>query len=182
MEILKTRNDLLDTLPKNLYIVELGVFRGEFSEEIYNRTSPNKLTLVDLWQGSMVCGDKDGNNIVREENMEDVYNQIKERWKDNNNVNVVRNNTQDFLNLCEDDTYDAIYVDADHTYFSVYNDLRLSFNKLKNNGILMGHDYSPNFYQVVHAVNDFCQNYNQKITMLTEDRCPTFLIKINKNK
>ena len=180
MQIFKTRNDLLDTLPKGLVIAELGVFKGEFSEEILKRTNPSRLCLVDIWEGSMTSGNKDGYNIVQIDNMELVYNEIKEKYKDTTEVEVIRSSSVEYLNNCENDTFDMIYVDADHSYQGVTNDLKIAYHKLKDGGFLMGHDYVGSFYEVVTAVNDFCRNYEQKIIMLTEDGCPTFLIKLEK--
>ena len=62
MKVFETRIELLNYLNKNLTIAELGVFEGEFSKEIHNICLPNKLYLVDLFDGYFGSGDKDGNN------------------------------------------------------------------------------------------------------------------------
>ena len=58
-----TRTDILDLIPKGGIFAEIGVFTGDFSEEILNRISPDILYLVDIWDGTMTSGDKDGLNI-----------------------------------------------------------------------------------------------------------------------
>lgn len=41
----------------------------------------------------------------------------------------------------------------------------------------MGYDYIyDKFPGVVNSVNEFCENSNLKIDMLTKDGCPTYLI------
>jgi hypothetical protein len=179
MRIFETRNDLLDKLPKNLKVAELGVFRGDFADELFNRMSPKELYLVDIWSGEFGSGDKDGNNHMIIKNMEEVFYDLKNHYKYFDNVHLFRKTTIDFLNSISDNYFDMIYVDADHCYESVTKDLELSFKKLKNSGILCGHDYI-NGTQIEAAVNNFCRNFNQNIISITNDGCPTFLIQVNK--
>jgi hypothetical protein len=179
MQIFETRNDLIDSLPKKMICAELGVFKSEFSDEILNRINPSHLYLVDIWQGTMGSGDKDGQNHVTINNMEEVYHQIKNKYIDTPNIEVIRSRSLDFLNSQPNDSFDMIYVDADHSYGAVKNDLIVSLSKLKNGGLLAGHDYIPN-YEVRYAVDDFCREYGQEIIAITKDGCPSFLIQIKK--
>ena len=180
MKIYKTRNDLLDDLPKNMSVVELGVFKGEFATEMYNRLKPSQLYLVDIWEGEFGSGDKDGNNHVTVRDMNEVYREILNRYKDDYTVNVKRCSTTDFLQSCQNDTFDMVYVDADHSYEAVTSDLQLSFNKLRDGGILAGHDYIIGT-RIAAAVDNFCLRYKQAIISLTEDGCPTFAIRVDKS-
>jgi len=177
MKIFETRNDLIEALPKNLNIVELGVFKGEFAEELYNRMSPNQLTLVDIWEGSYGSGDKDGNNHITVNDMEAVYNGLVEKYNNTTNVKIIRSTSTAFLEAQEDNSLDMIYVDADHSYEAVLSDLKLSFQKIKVGGILAGHDYILNT-QIAAAVDYFCRSYGQRIVALTRDGCPTFVIQV----
>jgi len=179
MQIFQTRNELIDTLPKGISCVELGVFKSEFSDEIISRMQPSSLYLVDIWDGSMASGDKDGINVIHIPDMEEVYNFILKKYNDDSKINVVRKPSKEFLKSFTDDRFDFIYVDADHSYTAVKNDLILSMNKLKNGGYLAGHDYIPN-YEVRYAVDDFCKEYGQEIIAITKDGCPSFLIQIKK--
>jgi len=179
MRTFNTRNDLISALPKNLIMAELGVFKGEFSHELLTRMQPKELYLVDIWQGSYVSGDKDGNNHVNVDDMELVYNDIKKRYECISEVKVVRCPSGEYLESCANNTFDMIYVDADHSYEAVTNDLQLSFLKIHNSGLLMGHDYIRGT-QIAKAVDDFCVRYQQTIEVLTHDGCPTFLIQVKK--
>ena len=177
MKIFETRNDLIEALPKNLNIVELGVFKGEFAEELYKRMSPKQLTLVDIWEGSYGSGDKDGNNHVTVDDMVAVYNGLVEKYSNISNVKVVRSTSTAFLETQEDNSLDMVYVDADHAYEAVLSDLKLSFQKIKVGGILAGHDYIPNT-QIAAAVDYFCRSYGQRVVAITRDGCPTFVIQV----
>jgi len=176
MKIIKTRNDLLDLLPKNLKIAELGIFQGQFSKIILEKMHPSELFLVDIFPTEMVSGDKDGNNIISVD-LEKMYTKIVDEFKNSEVVKVVKSHTVDFLNSLKDEYLDVVYIDADHSYEAVKKDLEFSFKKIKNNGIIMGHDYTNGMFpEVVRAVDEFCKKYNLNIEYLTEDGCPTYLI------
>lgn len=174
---LQTRIDLLNIIPKNLTILEIGVFRGEFAKDILKITEPAELYLVDIWEGKWGSGDKDGNNYIKIVDMETVYLNLFNQTKNKPNIHVIRSKSVSFLQSCKNDLFDVIYVDGDHTEAAVYNDMLHSFHKIKPNGLLMGHDYH---HQIEVAVNRFCHDYNQTIEYVTEDGCPSFCIKIKK--
>jgi len=179
MKIFETRNDLIEKLPKNINVVELGVFKGEFAEELYKRMVPNHLTLVDIWEGSYGSGDKDGQNHITIDNMETVYNSLIKKYSNTSNVSIIRSTSISFLQTQENNSLDMVYVDADHSYEAVKSDLELSYQKLKHGGILAGHDYITNT-QIAAAVDHFCYNYRQQIVATTRDGCPTFVIQVIK--
>jgi hypothetical protein len=176
MELIKDRNTLLDLLPKNMKIAELGIFKGEFSKIILEKLLPSEFFLVDLFPEEMYSGDKDGKNIVLA-NLNEMYDQIVEEFNQFEHVKVIKSYTSDFLNSLEDGYLDAVYIDADHSYEAVRADLNLSYKKVKKGGIIMGHDYTNHMFPgVVKSVNEFCGNFDLKISFLTEDGCPTYVI------
>jgi hypothetical protein len=179
MIIVETRNELLDLLPINLTICEIGVFKGEFSKILLDKMKPKELHLIDIFEGQMCSGDKDGNNIVWT-NLNDEYLKLIELFKLNENVFIHKGMSYSILENFDDEFFDLIYVDGDHSYNGVKKDLEVSFRKIKNNGFILGHDYTPQFQGVIDAVNEFCLKYKQSISMLTKDGCPTFVININK--
>lgn len=176
MNLIDTRDNLLDLLPKKIKIAELGVFRGEFSEIILNKLEPSELFLVDIFPPEMCSGDKDGNNIVYD-NLEKYYEILTKKYKRSEKVKVIKSTTIAFLETIDDEYLDAVYIDADHSYNGVKNDLELSFKKVKTGGIIMGHDYTTSMFPgVVKAVDEFCVDNNLKINYLTGDGCPTYAI------
>jgi hypothetical protein len=186
MKILPTRDELLSILPQNMKIAELGVLMGDFSEKILSKTNPSELILIDSWEGEIFSGDVDGNNMGLYSG-ENLYNFALNRFKDSQNVKIFRNRTEKILDF-ENEYFDFIYVDADHSYESVKKDLENCYTKIKNGGYLAGHDYginptkAHNIYDfgVKRAVDEFCQNFNQKIKYICEDGCTSFAIEIIK--
>jgi predicted O-methyltransferase YrrM len=57
-------------------------------------------------------------------------------------------------NLYEDESLDFVFLDASHKYDDLQADLKAWLPKVKNNGILAGHDYGS-WKEVTNAVNDF---------------------------
>lgn len=176
MNIFNTREELFLTFKNDLVIVELGVFKGEFSKFIHKNLNPKKLYLVDLFEGYIGSGDKDGNNMEYTD-LSNEHTNLSNFFSGQNNVSIIKSSTTDFLKNMEDESIDLIYIDADHEYLSVVNDLSLSYSKIKHGGLICGHDYvSPRFDGVVRAVNEFCNEKKLEINYITKDGCPTYCI------
>ena len=179
MKILKTRNDLLDILPKNIIVAEIGVFKGDFSKIIYEKMEPKELHLIDIFDGEMCSGDKDGNNVVWT-NLNDEYLKLKNEYDNNSIIHIHKGCSFNVLNNFPDEYFDLIYIDGDHSYEGVKKDLEVSYKKIKKGKHICGHDYSKNIFQsVVNAVDEFCRDKNLKIDFLTEDGCPTYCIVVD---
>lgn len=175
-KIFNTRNELILSLPLNMKIAEIGVFKGEFSKYIYQQINPSKLFLVDIFEGYMGSGDKDGNNM-QYTNLSEEYEKLKNHFSNDFNVSIIKSKSSEFLSNIEDGYLDMVYIDGDHEYESVVSDLNLSYPKVKKGGFICGHDYvSPRFEGVVRAVNEFCKEKNLEIEYLTKDGCPTYCI------
>ena len=181
MKILKTREELLDLIPKGSKMAEVGVFRGEFSKLILEKCVPSTYTMVDVWEGTMSSGDKDGRKIVKIHDMEEVYeNEILPHFSKLPNVTIHRTTSDTyFQDFVEESSLDAIYIDALHTYRAVLKDLEGARKAVRNGGIIMGHDYGKKFPGVIKAVDQFCEKHGLEISYLTEDGCPSYYV-VNK--
>jgi hypothetical protein len=174
MKIYETRNELINELDKDLIICEIGVFKGEFSRIIHENIKPKELHLVDIFEGMMCSGNKDGENIVWT-NLNEEYEKIKNYFIKDESVFIHKGHSDKILNEFPNKYFDLIYIDGDHSYEGVKKDLNISLLKIKNGGFIFGHDYSPTkFPQVVRAVDEFCVENNLSISYLTNDGCPTF--------
>ena len=173
MKTVETRSDLLKLLPKGLRIAELGVFRGDFSKEILDICQPSKLYLVDLFEGEVCCGDKDGENVVTELDLSTVYFDLKEKYRTNPRVKVQKMHTWSFLE--EEPVIDAVYIDSQHSFGQVQGELYGAFRNL-NVKYILGHDYDNE--EVKRAVDDFCNAERFIIKYLTKDKCPSYLIEL----
>lgn len=173
--IIKTRDLLLKELPKKMVIAEIGVFKGDFAKLIYNLLNPKQLHLIDLFQGKMTSGDKDGNNI-EEVSLETCYKDLKHDFKKNLEVVLHKGKSEEILKKFPDNYFDFIYIDGDHSYQGVKKDLELAKQKVKLNGYIGGHDYTSNMFpDIVKAVDEF--RGNQEFEFITNDGCPSFILK-----
>jgi hypothetical protein len=132
------REGLLSFLPKNSIGVEVGVERGEYSEKIVNIVSPKKLYLVDSWIDVMTGKFRDQKESARQEKN---YQDVLSRFKNNHNVEIIRDSSQNASKKIEIDNLDWAYIDADHSYDAVLNDLSIWGEKIKAGGFICGHDW-----------------------------------------
>jgi hypothetical protein len=183
-----TRIEMLSLLPQGAVIAELGVFKGDFSAEILNICKPRELVLVDIWSDEqIISGDVNGENVQVYKSGAELYPEVLKRFGNNPAVKIIKA-WSSHIETFPDNYFDAIYVDADHEYPGALRDLETGYKKIKHGGWLMGHDYQMNYtkstadwkFGVKRSADEFCEKYNQKITVKGMDGCVSFGIKINK--
>jgi hypothetical protein len=174
LKVFETRDDMLGQFHSQMKICEIGVFKGEFSRTILEKLKPTELHLIDRFEGVECSGDKDGNNIVWAD-LAIEYERLKQLYKEDRSIYLHKGLSYEVLEKFEDNYFDLIYIDGDHSYEGVKADLKISRAKVKNGGLICGHDYvSPRFEGVVRAVDEFCDEYSFQIAYLTKDGCPSF--------
>lgn len=188
MLIFDTRKEMMKHyINQSMVVCELGVFKGEFMHFLVNDCNITHIDGVDLFSGIHGSGDQDGNNSITTD-MAKEYILLQDKYRDMPNVNVCKSHTTTFLAQQPDNKYDIIYIDADHSYKAVKNDITLAFEKIKNEGYIMGHDYELNMDKCNHnwkfgtkqAVDEFCKEHNQEIIAKGMDGCVSFCIKVKK--
>ena len=134
-----------DTLDENkpLKIVEVGVETGAYLDIYYPQLESitEKFYLIDMWQyeGNEDFVDKySGGNYNNE--LEKGYDRVKRLYGDNPKVQMCKGSSEDWAEKFEDGFFDYLYLDADHSKKSVLADLKSWYPKVKNGGIIAGHD------------------------------------------
>lgn len=149
-KVLPNRLALLEQLPQQAVVAEIGVADGDFSSEILKRCHPARLHLIDLWQSDRY---RDGKH------------KVELRFKSEiNSGQVVLNRgfSTSALKIFADNTFDWVYIDTDHTYLTTAQELLLAERIVKPGGQILGHDFCTAsagrgvVYGVVQAVNEFC--------------------------
>lgn len=167
------RKQLLNVLPKNGTVAEIGVYRGEYSKEILTISTPKKLLLIDAWRTML-----DGENI--DPKFELFYKEVQEKFNNIPNIHIMRNTSIEAANKIEENSLDWVYIDGDHHYEPCLNDLRAYASKVKTEGYICGHDWvtKPKAgFGVNQAVQEFIKETQFILVGLTnEDNFKSYII------
>ncbi|QNN46714.1 glycosyltransferase [Thermomonas brevis] len=162
--LLLDRGQLLTKLPRGGTVAELGVDRGDFSARILELTQPTRLHLVDLWGSERYHGG--------------LFDSVKQRFGTeiaDGRVQVHRKMSVDAADDFADASFDWIYIDTDHSYETTARELRRFASKIKDGGLIAGHDYCMGNwangyrYGVIEAVHEFCVKENWELVYLTAE-------------
>ncbi|MBL4630525.1 MAG: class I SAM-dependent methyltransferase [Paraglaciecola sp.] len=163
-QMITNRKKLLELLPKNGVVAELGVATGCFSSDIVEYNHPKKLHLVDIW----------GSSRYNEGLLKNIETKFDNKIQ-SGQVVIHRNLSQQAVQDFQDNYFDWIYIDTTHSYQQTTLELLLYSAKMKSGGIIAGHDYmqgnwSKTFkYGVIEAVHEFCVENNYRFKYLTMD-------------
>ena len=147
---------------KELTGAEIGVQTGIHAQSILDNLKIKELILIDIW-GKYV---QEGQSI----NFAEYYREVKKRFRRHNNVKILRRPSIKAVIRFADAYFDFVYIDGCHTYDAVIQDLNIWYPKIKQGGILCGHDFTKTLWPgVVKAVLEFCNKNTLKLnSSLTE--------------
>jgi hypothetical protein len=163
-KLVPNRTILLKHFPKNAVVAEVGVDEGRYSEKILAIAAPRVLHLIDPWES----------NRYGEGKMKIVGDRFKAHI-DSGQVVIHRGHCVDVLRGFADDYFDWVYLDASHRYRETLEELELCRLKVKDGGLIAGHDYTAGNvaravrYGVVEAVNEICNKYDYRLAYLTNE-------------
>ncbi len=139
------RRQVLKELGDVKTIIEIGVWRGRFSELLLQEIKPEKLYLVDPWVSTH---ENDGDDALTDQKnaaeMEEIFNAVQSRFSkqiDLGQVEIIRDISENGLGRFENGSIDMVYIDGDHSYDGVMIDLALSYQKVRVGGFIMLDDY-----------------------------------------
>jgi hypothetical protein len=164
LKALENRKALLELLPKNGIVAELGVNKGDFSRQIIDICQPKKLHLVDIWNSERY-------HMGLKLEIENKFSSEFEKGQMIINYGLSTDVAGDFQN----EYFDWIYIDTEHTYKCTIAELEKYAPKIKPGGIIAGHDYMMGNwtnlvrYGVIEAVYEFCFKNNWEIIYITMD-------------
>jgi hypothetical protein len=170
------REIIFKHLPKETIGAEIGVWKGEFAKDLFDKLNPKLLYLIDPWKFQPTFPDRwyGGTQATSQEDMNIIYNNVQTMFKDFENVKIIKGNINDIPDNIE---LDWVYIDGDHSYEAVLHDLKYSFNIVKNKGFITGDDYDigNDIYKAVHSF--LLENSN---VSLLETQNRQFIIQIIK--
>ena len=162
---------LLEKIKKHSVCCEIGVWRGDFSEQILEVVKPKKLHLVDPWKFIPRYNDRWYGGAVADsqKDMDKIYKTARDKFAKDKRVSIYRQTSQKASDKFEDNYFDFIYIDGDHSYEEVLKDLRNYYPKLKKGEIVAGDDYFWKMrlgFPVMRAVKQFCKDNKLKFTLI----------------
>jgi len=188
-QYLRDREYLLHLLPKNGVVAEVGVADGVFSTAIYDIATPIRFHLIDTWEHltpKEYC-ETDAVKFSSDEKQTKNYTRVARRFKKeiyNENVKMNKGFSATILGKFPDKYFDWVYIDANHDYEHVREDLEIVLPKIKEEGLICGHDYlefnplTKTKYGVIQAVGEFCLDHGWEIVNLTgEDMFKSYVLR-----
>ena len=156
----RSRKLLLKRVPKGSVCAEIGVWKGDFSEQILRTTVPRALHLIDPWQFQPDFPDRmyGGAVATSQSDMDEIYESVRDRFSGAANVLIHRGTAASVLPTLSVAFFDWVYIDGNHLYEYVLEDLRLARPRVRPGGFLCGDDYDwvkELGFPVRQAVADF---------------------------
>ena len=157
-KVLESREKMLELIPKNGVFAEVGVAQGYYSRLILDICKPKKLYMIEY--------------------SPEYVTQLKNKFAKEitaGTVKILQGDSVEMLKILPDKHLDFVYLDATHDYRHPKAELEICKNKVKEDGIIAGHDYTRFSmweqcqYGVVEAVNEFVIKNNYEFVFLTLD-------------
>ena len=116
--------------------MEIGVFEGDYTEVLAK--SGLEIYGVDPWLEYKGYVYSTGRRV----DFEERYQRTKDRLAKYPNVKLIRKMSMDTLSDFQDGSLDFVYIDGNHTFKYIAEDMYMWSYKIKNGGVLCGHDYA----------------------------------------
>jgi hypothetical protein len=179
------RYDLLQFLPQNGRVVEIGVAEGNFSHEILTKNNPSVLHLIDPWAFQTRDDYQTDKNNVGDQKQEGRFRYVSKRFQSltqQGRLHIHRDYSTNVANQFEDKSLDWIFIDGLHSYEGVKADLEAYADKVIDDGFILGHDYTNHEtalemgFGVIEAVNEFIAKTDYELFIMTWENYPTFVL------
>ena len=155
----KLYDDVVDKLPNNSNIVEVGSWFGKSTNYLANKIKESgkkiNFTTIDTFKGSL---DEEFHRRTMSVFDNDIYTEFMDStiMLDNQNtINVIKDTSVNAKDSFVNNSLDFIMIDAGHSYEDVRDDINAWFHKVKPGGIISGDDYIPLFQGVINAVDEY---------------------------
>jgi predicted O-methyltransferase YrrM len=159
---------VVQTYENNSHFVEVGTWCGQsaiyMAVEIINSNKQIKFDCVDTWEGSEEHQNLD---VIRNNNLYETFLANIEPVK--TIIKPVRQKSLDAAKIYNDNSLDFVFIDAAHDYENVKNDIWAWYPKVKSGGMLAGHDYAPEWVDLLRAVHEFLEKEKYELSVQSEN-------------
>ncbi len=119
----------------------LGRSLGAFNAFAREAGKSISLVAVDTFQGAPVNGEQAAILEAHGGNVEKVFRANMAALGLNEELTVIAGDSADSASQIDVETLDAVFIDASHEEKDVLRDIRAWFPKIKERGVVCGHDY-----------------------------------------
>jgi len=166
-------NYIRETIGEPKFGAEVGAWAGVTSNVFLHAFPEMQLHAIDPWED----GDPENTTARRttKERLQEVHEEfnINTAWaKDRLIVHCML--SLDGAAAVPDGELDFVFVDGDHRYQPVKDDLNAWWPKLRDGGLLIGHDYRKDRFDrfgVVQATDEFVAERNLTMQMVNRTTC-----------
>lgn len=138
-------SSIASKLPKNATVVDLGTYMGSSASVLAEATEilHSKIYTIDTFEN---------HNDYNDSRTIGIRETAADNLKNYKNVTIINEKSSEASKKFEDKSIDMIFIDADHTYLEVKKDILTWLPKIKEGGIMSGHDYNQKFIKVTDKV------------------------------
>lgn len=129
--------------------IEIGSHMGEGLQMLASTGLFNKIHVIEPFKGEEEFNEMFGWS----------WDEVRSEWELNTRhfkdiIKLHESYSYEIANNFIDGTINFIYIDGEHSYEAVKRDIELYLPKIKNGGIIAGHDYHENWPGVIKAVEE----------------------------
>ena len=146
--------------------IEIGVFRGDSSRYLLEHLPQLILHGIDPY---VEYRDWNGTINHRLHDLDPAYlyaESVKSEF--GNRYMLYKDYAEKISHIFTDSSYDFIFIDGLHTHEQVRSDYSHYYTKVKQGGIISGHDYDK-VYGVKLAVDEIAKLHNKEVLKLEND-------------
>lgn len=180
MVVTGARRVVLERMKKDSICAEIGVYTGDYSQEILSVVNPSRLHLIDPWkyqEDERYATSLYGGGIGKDQaNMDSIYNAVRAKFVNEIKSGVVSTHrlpSEQAAALFMDEYFDWVYIDGDHQYECVKRDLENFYPKLKGGGFLICDDYDSRGWWgdgILNAVHGFLLSHRCRVSFVDENQ------------
>ena len=137
--------------------VEIGVSKGENAENMLKLLNIERLYLIDPYIPYI---DADGKEYQKISELEELARNRVKKFQDKIEF-IIKESSEAKFEIPND--LDFVYIDGNHNYQYVRQDIENYFPKVRQGGVIGGHDFFAQFFGLSMAVLEFAKRNDLKL-------------------
>ena len=160
--------------------IEVGTYQGFFADVMIHRLNPGQFYAVDPLRLFPGMNSNPGHEFGSQQKLDKLAEQVSQKLS-NSGHTLIREVSEKASLQFDDNSVDVVYLDADHSYTGCSNDIDFWYPKIRDGGILAGHDYcngnpqKGHVYGVIQAVAQLVDEHDLEL-FVTSDAYPSWMV------